>query len=211
MLKRVFLTSSVSRVAGDIAKKLGGSKGKKLLYVYTAGEHQLDEVWQKVDRQALAKAGFRLIDYTITGQSKEQVKRMLVGTDAIYFGGGNTFYLLEKLQLAGALNLIRDFVARGGIYIGTSAGSIVAGPDISPFYMLDKARLAPKLRGYKGLGLVDFVVLPHWGSPHFKNRYLGSRLRNNYNLKNKLVILNDYQYVEVRDDWYRLVEVRHKK
>ncbi|MHB8903587.1 MAG: Type 1 glutamine amidotransferase-like domain-containing protein, partial [Patescibacteria group bacterium] len=73
------------------------------------------------------------------------------------------------------------------------------------------AKEAPKLKGYRGLGLVDFVVLPHWGSDHFRSRYLNQRLAHNYNLKNKLILLNDYQYIEVKDDWYKIVEVKHKK
>ena len=209
MSKRIFLTSSVKLVAKDIAKKIGGAKNKKLLYIYTACEKKLGEAWQKDDRKALVNAGFKVFDYTITGKTKEAIAKEVKNVDVIYFTGGNTFYLLEQIQLTGSADVFRKAVINGKIYIGTSAGSIIAGPDIFPVYRLDKVKEAKKLRGYKGLNLVDFVVLPHWGSKHFKNLYLNQRLAHTYNTKNKLIILNDYQYIEVELDWYRFVEIAH--
>jgi len=211
MTKSIFLTSSVKLVAKDIAKKIGGVKNKKLLYIYTACELKLGEAWQKEDRSSLTKAGFRVIDYTITGKSKNAIAKEVRQSDAIYFTGGNTFYLLQQIQLSGSAEVFKKAVTSGKVYISTSAGSIVAGPDIYPSYKLDNVKQAPKLKGYKGLGLVDFVVLPHWGSKHFKERYLNQRLAHTYNTKNKIILLNDYQYIEVKDDWYRIVELGRKK
>ena len=208
MTKKIFLTSSINKVAADIAKKLGGAKKRKVLYIYTACEKRFGEKWQKDDRNALVKAGFEVGDYTITGKTVETIKKDFKKVDIIYFSGGNTFYLLEKIQQTKCANVIRDFVNSGKIYIGTSAGSVVAGPDIYPVYSLDKISEAPKLKGYKGLGLVDFVIFPHWGSEHFKERYLNQRLAHSYNLKNKLIILNDNQYIEVKDDFYKIVDIK---
>jgi dipeptidase E len=210
MARQIFLTSSVNFVAHDIAKKIGGAKNKQLLYIYTACEKKLGEPWQKADRKALVKAGFKVIDYTITGKTAATIKKDLQKVATIYMSGGNTFYLLQQLQLTKSLAIFRDAVKAGKIYIGTSAGSIVAGPDIYPSYRLDRAKEAPKLKGYKGLGLVDFVVLPHWGSANFKNRYRLERLAHNYNTKNKLILLTNYQYLQIEDDWYRMLEVKHK-
>lgn len=210
MIKRIFLTSTVHTVARELAKKIGGVKNKKLLFINTAAENEKDASWQDRDRGALVKAGFKVIDYTVTGKKKSEVAAAVKQTDIIYFSGGNTFYLLQQLQLSNSLSVFRQAVAAGKIYIGTSAGSIVAGPDIYPVYRLDKASVAKKLKGYQGLGLVDFVVFPHWGSEHFKSRYLNQRLAHNYHPKNKFILLNDYQYIQVEDDWYKILEIRHK-
>ncbi|MFA5163729.1 MAG: Type 1 glutamine amidotransferase-like domain-containing protein [Patescibacteria group bacterium] len=209
MIRRIFLTSSVKLIAQDIAKKIGGAKGKRLLYIYTACELKLGEAWQKADKDALTKAGFKITDYTLSGKTKQEIAKEIKKVDVIYFTGGNTFYLLQQIQLSQSADLFRKAVKSGKIYISTSAGSIVAGPDIYPTYKLDNLKQAPKLKGYKGLGLVDFVVFPHWGSKHFKERYLNHRLAHNYNTKNKLILLNDYQYIQVESDWYRIVEVKH--
>lgn len=209
MTKRIFLTSSVNRVAADIAKKIRGAKNKKILYIYTAYEQKMGEQWQEDDKKALSKAGFKIIEYTITGKTRKNIAQDIKSVDIIYVAGGNTFYLLEKIQETKCANIIRDYVNRGKIYIGTSAGSIIAGPDIYPAYELDNISEASKLKGYKGLSLVDFVVMPHWGSDHFRSRYLDKRMENNYNTKNKLILLNDYQYIQIETEWYKIVEVKH--
>lgn len=209
MKKIIFLTSSVNLVAKDIAKKIGKVKNKRLLYVYTACEKNLGESWQRNDKNALIKAGFEIIDYTITGKTRSTIAKDIDKVGVIYFSGGNTFYLLEQIQLTRSANVFRNAINNGKIYIGTSAGSIVAGPDIYPSYRLDKIKESNKLKGYKGLNLVDFVVLPHWGSQHFKSLYLNQRLSHVYNTKNKLILLNDYQYIQVESDWYRIIEVKH--
>jgi dipeptidase E len=211
MTKRIFLTSSVNRVASSIAQKIGKINKMKLLYIYTAAEKKLGEKWQEYDKRSLEKAGFEVISYTITGKTKETIKKDVAAVGAIYIGGGNTFYLLEKIQKARCAKVFQEAIKAGKIFIGTSAGSIVAGPDIYPAYRLDRVSEAPGLKGYKGLGLVDFVVLPHWGSEHFKNLYLKQRLSHNYNTKNKLVLLNDYQYIQVEGDWSKLVDIRREK
>lgn len=208
--KRIFLTSSVHAVARDIAQKIGGAKGRKILFISTAAENEKDPAWQTRDCNALIKAGFKVTEYTVSGKKKAEISAAVKQADIIYFSGGNTFYLLQQLQLSNSLSVFRQAVTAGKIYIGTSAGSVVAGPDIYPAYNLDKAKIAKKLKGYQGLGLVDFVVFPHWGSAHFKERYLNQRLALNYKVKNKFILLNDYQYVQVEDDWYRIVEVKHK-
>ncbi|QQG52310.1 MAG: Type 1 glutamine amidotransferase-like domain-containing protein [Candidatus Falkowbacteria bacterium] len=208
--KRIFLTSSVHAVARDIAKKIGGAKNKKLLFISTAAENEKDTSWQTRDCNALIKAGFKVAEYTVTGKKKAAVAAAVKQADVIYFSGGNTFYLLQQLQLSNSLSVFRAAVKAGKIYIGTSAGSIIAGPDVYPVYNLDKANVAKKLKGYRGLSLVDFVVFPHWGSEHFKERYLNQRLAFNYKVKNKFILLNDCQYVQVENDWYRIVEVKHK-
>lgn len=207
-MKRLFLTSSVSFVASDIAKHLEGVKGLKLAFINTPSEvEEGDLQWLEDDREALVRAGFTVSDYTITGKSKEKIKVYLKSMDVIYISGGNTFYLLEKIQQSNCAAVIRDYVENGKIYIGTSSGSIVAGPDIYPTYRLDNVKKAPNLKGYQGLGLVDFVVLPHWGSDDFRKLYLEHRLEHAYTTGNKIILLTDYQYVYVEGERYRIIEV----
>lgn len=207
-MKTLFLASNAATVISDIAKKSDLSKtNRKLVFINTPAEaEEGDKLWLKEDRAALEEAGFLPFDYTITDKTEKQLRKDLSGTDFIFVSGGNTFYCLEKAQESGFIKVVRDLVLKENkVYIGSSAGSVIAGPDIHPAYNLDDASKAPNLKGYKGFGLVDFVSLPHWGSEKFKNLYLNKRLDVAYNTRNKIVLLTDHQYAYVKDDWYQIV------
>lgn len=209
-MKRLFLTSSVNFVAKRVVQDFNLVKGKnKLVFIATATEDkEHDATWITKDRNSLREAGFDVFDYTITGKNEDEIRNDLKDVNYIYVEGGNTFYLLEKAQQSGFIKVIRDFILKEEkIYIGTSAGSIIAGRDTYPILILDDVSLAPNLKGYKGFGLVDFTILPHWGSDKFKDLYLNHRLEHSYNGKSELILLRDNQYVEVKDEWYRIVEV----
>jgi dipeptidase E len=210
-MKRIFLTSEANVVIKGIINNIGNKvKGMRLVFIYTAAEPEgVNEQWLKDDMQALVDAGFNVFDYTITNKNEKQIRKDLGDIDVIFISGGNTFYLLEKIQQSGFANIIREYVAQGKIYIGSSAGSLVAGPDIYPSYRLDNVKKALNLKGYEGLGLVDFVVFPHWGSKDFRNLYLNKRLAHAYTSKHKIILLTNYQYVRVEDDWYKIEEVKH--
>ncbi len=207
-MKRLFLTSSLKRVAKDIVKYIENYKGMKLAFITTAGEFETgNKQWQKEDIDALVQVGFKVFDYTITGKTDERIKSDLNDVDVICFSGGNPFYLLEKIQKSNCAEVIRDLVLKGKIYIGISAGSEIAGPDIYSIYSKGDVRKAPNLKGYKGLGLVDFIIFPHWGKKDFEHVYFGFRLKHAYTTNDKIILLTNYQYVRVEDDMYKIEEV----
>ncbi len=208
-MKRIFLTSSASTVAKDL-HKLIEPQGKKLVFVNTAAETEGGyKWWLSDDRKTLVEAGYAVTDYTLTGKTPEEVKETFKAFDVLFFSGGNTFYLLEKIQQSKSASIIRTFVDQGKIYIGTSAGSLVAGPDISPARGLDSVEKAPNLKGYQGIGLVDFIVFPHWGNEDFRKLYLDERLANAYTTNHKIILLTDYQFVQVEGEMYQICETRH--
>lgn len=210
-MKRLFLTSSASFVAKRIAKDLQLTpKNNKLAFIKTASEAEKGDLqWLKDDRKGLLSAGFDVFDYTISEKTASQIKKDLNKADIIYFSGGNTLYLLQELQKSKCIPVIRNLIIKEEkVYMGTSAGSIIAGPDIYPVHYLENAAKAPDLKGYRGLDLVNFVIFPHWGSDHFKKLYLNHRMKHAYTEKNAIIILTDYQYVQVADDWYKIIDVK---
>ena len=211
-MKRLFLTSSARKVIKNIAREIGTVKGMKLAFIYTPAEFKKGGInWQDEDRTSLTDVGFEVFDYTITGKSKDQIKKDLDFCDVIFFSGGNQLYTLEKLQETGSLSVFRSFVQKGKIFIGARGGAMVFGPDLYCTYRPDIENEVGglKLKNYKGLGLVNFVIFPHWGSEKFKDKYFGFRLKHAYTPNDKIILLTNYQYVEVVDDWYRIVEVKH--
>lgn len=57
--------------------------------------------------------------------------------DAVYIGGGNTFTLLAQMRTTGFDKALTDFILRGGIVYGGSAGAIVLGHNILTCAHLD--------------------------------------------------------------------------
>lgn len=193
---KLFLTSSNNFITPDLVKHLDRSPAEmRLTFIPTAAEVEKGDLqWLNDDRQALVGAGLKVQDFTLTGKTKAQVKAMLAETDFVFVSGGNTFYLLQEMRKSGFSELIRPYLEKGGYYGGSSAGSVVAGPDISLFEALDDPSLAPELEDHRGLNLVDVVLFVHWGSDHFAKRYQ-ELLKNGYRPGQKVVLLTDDQYL----------------
>jgi dipeptidase E len=204
----LILTSSNNYVTSDFITHLPKSPSEmRLTYIPTATEVEKgDTQWSDDDRQALIDAGFQVSDFTVTGKNKQEVQQMLDNTDFVFVSGGNTFYLLQEMRKSGFAELIKGYVDNGLLYGGTSAGSVVAGPDIALIKGLDNPALAPELSDYTGLGLVDVVVLPHWGSAHFQDRYQ-KMMQSGYKKGLKLVLLTDDQYLLVNENTYTIESI----
>lgn len=208
LMKRLFLASSIDRTAKDIAVKIDSAKDKKLAFITTASEvEEGDLEWLENDRQGLVAAGFQVFDYTITDKTYEKISQDLKDADVIHIEGGNTFYLLLQSRKSGFDRWIKQAIKKGRIYTGSSAGSIIASPNIEITKNLESKLYEQELEDFKGYNLVDFITLPHWGSDDFRELYLNTRLELAYKPENKIILLNDWQYVEVRDEVYRIVEV----
>lgn len=85
----------------------------------------------------------------------------LLSCDAVHLSGGNTFYFLRWLRRRAMLPVLRDYVARGGVLIGVSAGAILMTPDVSTSALCGDT-FVEEFSDPAALGLVDFQFLPHF-------------------------------------------------
>lgn len=208
-MKRLFLTSEVQYVAHDIGPKIDVKLKANSVFIDTAirdKEHSHLE-WHHNCKAKMEEVGFHFIVYDITGKTNEQIVADLSRFDVMYIEGGNSYYLLQESQKNGFGEFVKNRVDDGMIYVGTSAGTVIAGPDIEPVRQDSRAALAPDLHGTSGYGLVDFVVMPHWGQPKRRDLFNEYRLNHMYQGDYPYILINDHQYVEVTDDWYKIIDV----
>lgn len=178
-------------------------KGMRVAFISTAADPYKDKSFVENDRNKLIEMGLEIIDYDIKKKNASQLLSDLNDFNVIFVSGGNTFYLLEKIRESGFDKIIKKLLSKRIIYIGSSAGSIVVGPSLEPIKSLDDPSIAKKLKSFEGLGIVDFVVLPHTDNPKYSSK--AQKIIKDYGADFQIVPLKDSQAVLVEDSEYRVL------
>lgn len=167
--KRILLISNstlfgsgyLDHAAAEIKDFLGDAK--TILFIPYA-LHDRD------DYAATAAGRFRQMGYELRSvHTAADPVQAVEETDAVFVGGGNTFRLLKALYDFELLAPIRRRVEQGMPYIGSSAGSNVAGPTIKTTN--DMPIVEPP--SFAALGLVSFQINPHYLDPDPNSRHMG--------------------------------------
>ena len=116
-------------------------------------------------RERFGKMGY---DLTSVHDAVDPVQA-IADTDAIFVGGGNTFRLLKTLYEGELLAPIRERVAAGMPYIGSSAGSNITAPTIKTTN--DMPIVQPP--SFDALGLVSFQINPHYLDADPNSKHMG--------------------------------------
>src|SRR5690606_14360295 len=67
----------------------------------------------------------RFIYFAIDMPLDQTMLQQVMKSDIIHLSGGNTYYFLRTLRKARLLKSLKDFVKRGGVLTGLSAGGII--------------------------------------------------------------------------------------
>lgn len=159
-----------------------------------------------VEREGVEALGYDVIDICARRSTAEDFASLLDTLDAIYVAGGETFVLLEALRSNGTGDLLADRVRTGLPYIGCSAGSIIAGPTITPAELMDDRESAPGLLSDDGLNLIDKVVIPHADGqlPPYPPELI-ERIISTYGDRYPLLTLRDDQALWVTSDTSKVI------
>lgn len=176
----------------------------RVAFVPTAGDPFEDSSFVDRDRTLLQGLGYDVTDLDLKGQTQSTLKTALLDVDVLFIAGGNTFYLLRWARESGLDRVLPEALERGLLYVGASAGAIIAGPDAEPVVELDDPQAAPELSSYKGLGIVDIVVLPHFGDEKYLATYeaIIQRYKDTYTV---IPLRNDQAIVVEADGTHRVV------
>lgn len=127
----------------------------KVLFITTAAISEEARLMVGKCRKELMETGIQqvnIIEYDIDDLLTPDEAMVY---DVIYFTGGNTGYLLSRIKETRFDEIIWQLVYSNKVYVGVSAGSIIAAHDIST------ARLAGMTPDISALSLINAYVSVH--------------------------------------------------
>ena len=166
-MKKLFLVSSFKDVANKFTDFEKDLSGKTVTFIPTASKVESVVFYVSAGRKALEKMGLTIDELEISTATTDDIHAKIKNNDFIYVTGGNTFYLLQELKRTGADKIIIDEINSGKLYIGESAGAMVASANVEYATEMDSVKKAPNLESLDALGLVDFYTVPHYTNPPF--------------------------------------------
>ena len=199
---RLFLASSLDKSATLLPEKLSALRNKTVLFIANAADnHEGDKWWVRLDKEAFEKMGYKVLETDLRNISKADLTGQIKKTGIIHFCGGSVLYLILLIRENNLSQIIVDSVKNGEIiYSGTSAGSMIVAKDLSlSAFDPEEEQLVKKMGDYSGLGLADFLIMPHANNDGFLegNKRMIEQLPK-YN--QPLIFIYDNQVVWVEDD-----------
>ena len=200
---KLFLTSYLAGTKELVQNFLTQNDIQEILFIPTAAN--VEEYRGYVDEAiaALKENGYNVTILDVATTPHNKSVQTIKNSGCLCISGGNTFYLLQELKRNGLLDLIKQKVQDGTLYIGESAGAIIACPDISYNQIMDNKTVATELTNYSGMGLVDYYVLPHNGEFPFVETT--AQTIKVYGEKINLIPLNNSQAVIVENEDFSIL------
>lgn len=155
-----------------------------------------EDYTQKV-REAFAK-----ININVNGLHEfDDCKKAIIDAEGIFTGGGNTFLLVAQLYKNDVMNVLAEKLKSGTPYLGTSAGSNIAGLTMQTTN--DMPIIYPP--SFQTLGLLSFNLNPHYLDPDANSNHMGetreTRIKEYHAFNNVPVLgLREGSWLDVKGD-----------
>ena len=150
--------------------------------------------YTQIARQFFNRVGKRVVGLHTFADPKKAIRQ----AKAIFTGGGNTFVLVNQLYGLEVMNVLREAVENGTLYMGTSAGSNIAGQTMQTTN--DMPIVYPP--SFKTLGLVPFNINPHYLYPDPQSKHKGETRETRIK---EFHVFNDTPVIGLREgSWLRV-------
>jgi len=163
-MKKILLTSTglEHKVVADTFLSITPRKPEemKILFIPTASRTQEEMFFVRKSLNELLSVGVKNDNVTWFDPGNSSTHLDKTQVDCIYMCGGNTFYLLHRLKESGYFSKIRKLVDEGLFYVGASAGSVIATPDIHYILCMDVNDIG--LNDTSALSFVTVSIIPHY-------------------------------------------------
>jgi len=162
---KLFLTSSGigSEIKDDFLSLLSKSPNQiKVAFILTASYPEPNPWYVEKSLKTLRSLGFKTREVDLRIENLKSLTEKLSATDVIYVDGGNTFYLLSWVRKSGFDKALQEFLERGGVYVGVSAGSYIACPTIEMANWKRPDRNLVGLADLTSLNLISFLLTAHY-------------------------------------------------
>jgi peptidase E len=200
---KLFLASwspSANEVLGKAFLELPSKPANqnKLLILSMDTTSDFHRKYLEIEKQWYIKQGFQERNVSILNL-KNDVIPGFEDLDVLHMWGGNTWHYLKRIRETGLVPRIREFIDRGGVYVGTSAGSLLMCPDVDERLTSDPNDVG--LVDVSGFGYIDFNIVPHWDSKESlgESTSLMDCMRYVWETGKRVVPLTDNQAVRVLD------------
>jgi len=131
-------------------------------FIITASKSVPDITYINKHRQRMKEHKWQVEEIDLDGKSPDDLRELLKDKDAINMLGGNTFYLLKSIRASGFTEVLNEFLDRGGIFCGSSAGAYVACPTIEvATWKMPQKYNHHGITDFTALNLVPFLVVAH--------------------------------------------------
>jgi dipeptidase E len=137
----------------------------------------------KSDMDDLKRAGLdaELLDLRDYFGKKTELRARLNKLGGIWISGGNVFVLRQAMKLSELDDLLEELSQRKDfVYGGYSAAGCVLSPDLKAYKIVDDATDMPypeiKRAILKGIGLIDYALMPHYESDHPESESIGKEV-----------------------------------
>lgn len=188
--------------------ELVGKQPKDIKCKVVTNAMDLKKPERQIELKKLVDNVFREVNISfdwldLRNKTESEIKRSVENLDLLWFCGGNVFYLRYLLKNSGLDKLLIGDLKNTCVLGGESAGALIMGPTLKYLDSVDDPSLVPEVI-YDGLGLIDFVPLPHWGNEKYQEKLV--TIKKDLEIDGyKVTEFSDKQTIIVKDNEIELL------